>query len=894
MNLKKLILATVLYAFATSLFASDYFVVVPVPGKSTENSYDKGSLVLSAPQLDFGARQLGDVALPLSLTLTNASTVPLTVTQMTVPDTGAGAGFSVQTDCSGLAPSATCKAYVYYRPIVAGASATTLKISHDGKGGSKTMALRGSALNPSAALAISDFGPVNVGSAKDGIAVFTNTGIGNITVGMPSTTGAGYSVVSSDCPSPLSPSNSCNITTRFTALTTGDQAGQLSVPSGAGAITASLSGTGLSSSLQFSSGPVAGFGSVAVGASATSKTVTLKNSGNLAATGLALEVDGTTGYTLRNSTCGTSLAAGDACSFVVQFAPVNPGAYLGNLEATVGGAVLASSPLSGVGTSAAISVAPSTGTVYVIVGTTNNVSYTLTNSSNSPVTINSKSLVVPDPSLVYSFTPLSGECGNDVPAKSSCQISLTMQGADSFGFKPVTLTLNTSAGALTDNRLSVGGSWAKLSPSPANPAFSFGNVVVGASTLAAKVKVTDLSIAGNVSGITYGLPDGFSLENSSCGNTSNRTAVCEFNVKFSPTAAKAYQGNFTMTSHTQPTAGTSGAPQPYTLTIPLSGVGTEPAAISWQGGVTGVVEQGESRAVTMTLYNPTAAGLALGSVSLTGNTSEFQLAGTTCASALSAKSSCTAALNFTPSATGARPSAAISVTAGGANVSTTLSATGGTAVLTSNLTSLKYANSYVPGSGVFNAFSDLTMTVTNAGTAAAENLTTSLSFDDATLSFSFQNNACVNRLNAGTSCSTVVRASGSVLGTHTGTVNFKSASGLLKIPFSFSVVPMDIGVTTVTAVQDTTVGKGTVSSYAVKTNSTGPVIVKPPTISGNTAEYSVAAGSNCNGIVAINSSCAVNVLFTPTAAGPRPQGTLSITVGGIVRTLALNGSGIAR
>jgi hypothetical protein len=160
---------------------------------------------------------------------------------------------------------------------------------------------------------------------------------------------------------------------------------------------------------------------------------------------------------------------------------------------------------------------------------------------------------------------------------------------------------------------------------------------------------------------------------------------------------------------------------------------------------------------------------------------------------------------------------------------------------------------------------------------------------DATLSFSFQNNACVNRLNAGTSCSTVVRASGSVLGTHTGTVNFKSASGLLKIPFSFSVVPMDIGVTTVTAAQDTTVGKGTVSSYAVKTNSTGPVIVKPPTISGNTAEYSVAAGSNCNGIVAINSSCAVNVLFTPTAAGPRPQGTLSFTGGGIVRTLALNG-----
>ncbi|WP_080421045.1 choice-of-anchor D domain-containing protein [Burkholderia ubonensis] len=892
MKLKKLIVAAALSVFGSPLFASGYYVVVPMPGKTPANSYNKGSLVLSGPQLDFGTRQRNDVGLPLPLTLTNASSVPLTIAQMTVPR-GAEEGYSVQTDCSVLAPSASCLAYVYYRPIVAGVHAGALTINHDGKGGSKTVPLFGVARDPSASLAISGFGPVNVGSAKDQIAVFTNTGVGNITVGAPTASGAGYSIVNSDCPSPLAPANSCSITTRFTAQTTGDQAGVLTVPSGAGAITAALSGSGLSSDLQFTSGPVAGFGSVAVGASVTSKSVTLTNLGNLDAQDLALQVDGTTGYTIQNSTCSASLAAGKSCSFTVQFSPVNPGAYLGNLNATAGGKVLASSPLSGVGTSSAISVAPSTGTVYVIVGTTSTVSYTFTNSSNSPVTINSKSLAVPDPSLVYSFTPGAGECGNDVPAKSSCKLNLTMQGADSFAFRPVTLTLNTSAGKLTDNRLSVGGSWAKLSPSPANPSFNFGNVVVGASALSAKVKVTDMSIAGNVSNISYGIPDGFSLESSSCGDTSNRTAVCEFYVKFSPTSAKAYSGNFTMTSHTQPTAGTTGTPQPYTLTIPLSGVGTEPASISWQGGASGVVEQGETRAIAMTLYNPTVAAVTLGAVGLSGNTNEFQLASTSCTSSLAAKSSCMAVLNFTPAGAGARPQATLAVATNGNTVSSVLSATGGSAVFTATPTSLQFGSRYAPSSGVFNAFSDLSVTVTNTGTAAAENLSTSITYDDATLNFSFQNNACVNRLNAGTSCTTVVRASGSVIGAHTGTVNVKSASGLLKIPFTFAVVPMDIGVTTVAGVQDTTVGQGTVSTYAVKTNSTGQVVVQPPTISGNTAEYSLAAGSNCNGIMALNSSCTINVLFTPTAPGARPQGTLSINVGGIVRTVPLTGSGLA-
>jgi hypothetical protein len=893
MKIKKLLLAAVLSAFGSSLFAHNYFVVVPVPGKST--APQKSSLTISPSTLDFGAHQPGDAGLPLSVTLTNVGDTKVSISQMTVPQEGTVEGFSAQNNCTVLAPSASCQAYVYYRPIVAGVHASVLTIAHDGnKSGLSTVSLAGRAVAPSASLAISSFGQVNVGSAKDLIAVFKNTGIGNITVGKPSTSGAGFSVVDTDCASPLAPSDSCSVTTRFTAQVPGDQAGTLTVPSGAGAMTANLTGFGVSSDLQFTSGPLAAFGSVAVGSSSTSKTVTLKNSGNISADDLVLTLDGTTGYTIDSSTCGTSLAAGDTCSFAVKFSPADAGAHLGDLNARVAGKVLASSPLSGVGTSAAIFLTAPTGTVYNLIGTTNYQYYTFTNSSSSPVTINSKSLTPSSDYESYAFAAGTSECPNVVPAKSSCRVNFWVQSSDLYPLKPIALTLNTSAGKITDNHLSIGGSWAKLSPTPANPSFDFGNVVVGASATSAKVTVKDLSISTALSDVTYFVPDGFTLESSTCGDTSGRQATCEFYVKFSPSAAKAYKGNFSMTTYTRPLSYNQGTPQPYTLSIPLSGTGVAPAAISWQGGASGVVEQGESRALTMTLYNPAASAVALGAVSLTGNTDEFSLAGTTCANSLAANSGCTATLNFAPKGSGTRPQATISVTAGGTTVSKAISATGGTAVLVATPTSLTYSNHYVYTNYVYDAFQDISVTVKNTGTAAAEHLSSSIAYNGATLQFSLQNNSCVNRLNAGASCTVSVRGQSGVLGTYSGSVSFNSASSTVKIPFTYPTVPVDVSLKTVTGVQDTTVGKGSLSSYSITTNSTGKIITDTPVISGNTAEYSLAAGSNCGGIMLVNSSCTINVLFTPTATGARPPGTLSITVGGIKNTVTLNGNGLGQ
>jgi len=892
MNLKEIILATVLCFTGTSLFASDYYVVVPVPGRTPALKDTVAGPSLSANQLNFGVRQRGDVGLPLVLTLSNPGTKPLTITQITVPDAGVVDGFSLQHDCAVLAPAASCTGYVYYRAAVTGDHTSSLRIEHDGWRRTTQVPLSGSTRDPSASLTIAQFGDVNVGSAKDRLAVLTNTGVGNIAVGAPVVSGTGYSIMASDCPTPLGPAQSCNITARLTAGATGPLTGQLNVSTGAGALSAALAGRGVSSDLQITSGPVPSFGSVATGASAVSGTVTLKNTGNITADGLALRVAGADDYTIENNTCGTALPAGGTCSFAVRFAPQSAGAQLADLQAVVGDNVAASSPLSGVGTSAAVFLTASVQNSVVLVGTVNYEYYTVTNSSSSPVTITSKALAHPEPALTYGFHAGTNECPDVIPAKASCRLNFALQASDLFASKQLALTLNTSAGKLTASTMGVSASWAVLETSPVSPAFDFGNVVLGNSVVSTKVTVTNKASATNAITASYVVPEGFEMVNSSCGTTSVRTTTCELYLKFSPTAAKAYKGTFTMTTRTQYT-GTGGTPQPYVLSIPLSGVGTVPTAVSWQGGLTDVVEKGTTRPVTLTLYNPSASSVVLGSVTLGGNTTEFQLTGTTCGASLAANSSCTATLAFTPADTGVRQAATVSVAAAGVPVTKSVSGTAGTAVLTATPSPLSFPARYPNLVGVYDAFKDIQVTVKNTGTAAAENLVDTISYNGQRLSFSFQYNSCLYRLNPGSSCRVNVRAIGTVVGDHSGTVSFSSASGRASVPFTFSIVPMDIGVVEKVPVQDTVVGKGTVATYTITTNNTGKIVVDVPTISGNTAEYSLAAGSNCSGIIQLNSTCTINVLFTPTASGPRPAATLNVNAGGILRAINLAGAGVA-
>lgn len=892
MNLKKIVLALLLPSLSAPLLAASYYLVVPSAGKLNAQPNSVAGPITSSRVLNFGLRQRGTAGAPLAITLTNPGPGPLVIEKITIPQGGAD-GFSVQHDCTVLAADAQCVGFVAYNPATAGNHTNTLTVTHSGTRRTTSVRLEGAAREPAASLHIAEFGEVNVGSAKDQAAVFTNSGIGPLWVGTPAVFGNGYSVVVHDCPSPLAPAESCSITTRLTAPAAGPLDGRLVVPSGAGPVTTTLAGTGVRSDLQFTSGALPSFGSVSVGQSTVSGTVTLKNTGTATADNLSLTIRGAgaAAYAIQSSTCGSSLSPGGSCTFTVKFNPAALGSFAAELHALSAGKSMASSPLSGVGASTALFIAARTSISVILVGTTNSEYYTVTNSSPSPVALTSKSLSHPEPAISYEFGGGSNECGPTIPAKASCRINFKLNASDSVGSKPLTLTLNTSAGKLTANTLSVSASWAKLVPTPAAPSFDFGNVILGNAATAAKVTVTDKSSAINVNGLEYSLPDGFQMVDSSCGATSVRGAVCEFYLRFTPTKAKAYSGTFTMTSRTQYT-GTGGTPTPYELSIPLSGTGVLPATISWQGGVYGTVEQGTSRVGTMTLFNPTGSSVALGPVTLSGNTTEFSLTGTTCSSSLAANSSCTATLSFTPNGTGSRAAGTLTTTVNGVAVSKSVAGTAGVAVLTPTPVSLAYPSRYPNKAGMLNAFADLKVTIKNTGTAVAENLANRIVYNDIPLNFSLQYNSCVNRLNAGSSCSLYLRAVGSVVGSHAGSLRFSSASSQVSVPFTFNIVPFDLTLNTAIPVQDTVVGEGSISRYSIQTNSTGAIYLGTPTITGNTTEFSLAAGSTCADNLTPNASCYINVLFTPTGKDVRQPATLTVPVGGVLQTITLSGSGL--
>lgn len=894
--MKKNILSAVLSAFIAgqAIAAPSFYLVTPLkrsePQAPQPPAPSATDPVLNPRALQFAPVQVGDAAEPQLFSLTNTGPLPVDLTGFRLLG---NSPYSLMAPCTTLQPEQTCDAYVYLDTGAAGTFPDTLKLEHTGPSGESSLALSADVRVPAGTLpAQADFGPVSVGSAKDVQLQLKNIGVGRLSVsslGSSAVTGAGFSFIGSTCQASLPVEGSCNITVRMTGTQPAEQVGRLSVITGAGTLQAVLRGVGQQSDLVFSSGPVAPFNKVNVGESLTSAAVTLTNSGNVAAQDIALATTSDS-YQIVDSTCSTALAAGANCTFKVKFTPQSAGTKLGELTASSAGQVGATSPLSGVGASAALLLSPSTFNASTVVGASRALNYTVTNTGPSPVDLLGLDVSHALGDMRIQRTTGSNACGAALAGNSTCTYHLTLNPVARVNNGVLTARLSTSNGDFVDTGVVASAAWATLRPNPLNPSLAFGNVTLGESATSIKIKVTNESTYGTDSTLTYGIPDGFELVDNSCGTISIRGTTCEFVVKFSPTLAKAYSGNITLTTQTLVTGAT-----PFTLSIPVAGTGVAPATLTWTGGALDVVEAGSSRTTKVSLYNPGATAVSLSGLTLTGNTAEFSLASTTCAASLGAKTLCSATILFKPAASGARPAATLSVNAGGTTVSKNLNATAGAAVFKGSVASLAFATRYRAGTGVSDAFQDLTLTVSNTGTAAAENLNTSISYDQSNsgLSFSFQNNSCVNRLSAGASCSTRVRATGSKVGSWSGKVRISSHSGELLVPFTFTTIEPDVDITQTTPMQDAKVGEAFVATYTVQLKPTGRLTVSIPKITGNTSEYSLASGTTCNGSsYAPNSSCVIKVIFTPAEAGQRPEATLTTTIGGIPRTVTLNAKGL--
>ncbi|WP_158304643.1 beta strand repeat-containing protein [Methylibium petroleiphilum] len=328
---------TVRYTASGTAAASGSLTIATGAGNQVSDlSGQSQQAILSlTSSLAFGTIQVNDTK-DLVATLNNTGNIAATTTARSI----AGTGFAINaTTCStSLAAGASCTITVRYSAPSAASHSGTLTVT-SANAATDTSSLSGTGRAASATLSAPAHGTMAAGSTKDVTAILSNTGIAPMSVTVPtagSVSGSGFSFVSTTCSTSLAAGADCSIVVRLTYSGTTAHSGTLSVGTEAGTKTASLSGQSQAAVVGFSGSSVA-FGNVTVGNTVVSATQTVTNSGNVAATSLAITAPTFAPnypYFIGANTCGSSLAAGASCTFTISFTPQAAQAFNGNVTLT--------------------------------------------------------------------------------------------------------------------------------------------------------------------------------------------------------------------------------------------------------------------------------------------------------------------------------------------------------------------------------------------------------------------------------------------------------------------------------------------------------------------------------------------------------------------------------
>ena len=326
------------------------------------------SITVSPAAITFPATTAGSASAVYSVTAANTGTAALVFSAISTAGTNAN-DFRIEptSTCSvtsGVAPGASCRVDLTFRPTVLGSETASLVLTHNATGGSSSVALNGTATAaaaPTIALSANSlsFGPLEVGtqSALRTITV-TNVGSGVLNI---STLAAGGSHVadfsrSGSCQAGMSLSargGNCTLVFSFSPTAVGTRTSNLTIASNnsGGNVTISLAGNATSNIPVATITPAAlTFSTQQVGTSSTAQAVTVGNSGGGRLVISSVAISGLH-FTQSGNCMGATLAAGQVCTVSVVFAPTASGSLASTLSVAHGAA---GSPLSvalaGVGT----------------------------------------------------------------------------------------------------------------------------------------------------------------------------------------------------------------------------------------------------------------------------------------------------------------------------------------------------------------------------------------------------------------------------------------------------------------------------------------------------------------------------------------------------------------
>lgn len=378
---------------------------------------------LSPASLTFSGTIIGQLSAPQTVTLTNSGGEPLTGIAATV-----SGPFQVSSNCgTQLAANASCAISVVYAPSTAGTQTGTLTVADALK--TQTVALTGTGLLPPV-IAMSptslSFSSQPVGTASAPLTLtVSNTGgapMANVGFQITGLSTGSFATGSTTCGATLANGSSCTVQVIFSPATAGGNAATLTATSstlGVKPVSIALSGTGIATNGINASPAQMSFVAATLGQAGAAQTVTVTNSGTVAASGLSLVV--TASFTLTQNTCGTSLAAGASCSTGVVFTPTVNGTVTGTLTVNSSTYNPATVLLTGLGGQA--------GAVVVQPGQLNfSTTGVGATSTAQTVTVSNTSSMVALTSLTLSassgFQLTANTCPSSLPPGASCAVGV--------------------------------------------------------------------------------------------------------------------------------------------------------------------------------------------------------------------------------------------------------------------------------------------------------------------------------------------------------------------------------------------------------------------------------------------------------------------------------------
>ncbi|HVI08183.1 MAG TPA: choice-of-anchor D domain-containing protein, partial [Candidatus Binatia bacterium] len=812
---------------------------------------------LSPATLNFGSVTVGNT----SQSTANINLSAGTSSSLAVTGVNISGDYTFTSQCtSAVAPGSSCSLSITFNPSATGTRTGSTLINYTvGSGtGQLVLALTGTGTAPGVGLSPSliNFGSQTVGVTSSAQAVtLTNSGTSSLAIA--SIAASGDFSQTNNCPATLAISGQCTIQVTFTPALAGTRTGTITLIDGAGTQAVALSGNGSAAGISLSSSTVS-FGNQVVGTTSSAQTVTFSNTGSGAVSVSSVTAAGDFAQT---NTCGT-VNAGNNCTISITFTPSANGARTGSVSIvdSAGTQVIAA---SGSGTQPGVNLSASSLTYgSQTVGTTSAAqTLTLTNNGTSALTVSSSS-------TSGDFAVSSSNCATlpaTVSAGGNCQFAVTFI-PSTTGTRTGSLILGDSVGtqvvALSGTGSAPG---VALAPSTLN----FGTVTVGTSSQQTANVTLDIATASSMHVTGMSVTGDYTIVNN-CTSTVSPGGSCSVSVTFVPAATGTRTGtvliNYTV-------ATTSGQ-----LVLALTGTGTAPGVSLSPSSLTfgSQLVSTSSAAQSSTLTNTGTSGLTGITITPIGDFSQTNNCGNTASGA-----SCTIYVTFTPTAAGTRTGYMV-VTDNAGTQTLSLTGTG-----TAPGVSVSPTNIGFGGQVVGTTTTASTVTLTNTGTSSLTVSSVTASGD-----FAISSNGC-GSVSSGAHCTVQVTFTPTATGARTGTVTIIDSVGTQVTALTGTGNAPGVGLSSgLVDFGSYTVGTVSVAKTVTLTNTgTSSLTVNSFTASG---DYSVSS-SNCSSLpatLAVNGTCTLQIVFSPTATGTRP-GSVAIADSAGTSVVSLTGMGLA-